>query len=55
MLLGSFILLGVNSKLEHQKSSLGKARLSLDTLSPALEDDIHALERVRIHNDAILH
>ncbi len=55
IVLGSFLFLGVNTKLERGKERLGEARMPFDGVAVAGDEDIRALERVRIGNDAILH
>lgn len=55
ILLGSFVFLGINTKLEKRKEYLGEVRIPFDGLAPARKDDNRTLERVRIGNDAILH
>jgi len=55
ILLGSFLFLGINTKLEKRKEYLGEVRIPFDGLAPAHKDDNRTLERVRIGNDAILH
>ncbi len=55
MLLGSFVFLGINTKLEKRNAYLGEVQIPFDGLSPARKDDNRTLERVRIGNDAILH
>lgn len=54
MLLGSFVFLGVNTKLEKRNAYLGEVQIPFDSLSAARKDDSRTLERVRIGNDAIL-
>jgi len=54
MLLGSFVFLGINSKLEKSNSYLGIARMPFNGLAPAREEDIKTIEQVRINHDAIL-
>lgn len=53
--LGSFLFLGVNTKLQKGQGVLGEARMPFDTLAEAGNQDIHTLERVRIGKDAVLH
>lgn len=55
IVLGSFLFLGVNTKLEKEKERLGEARMPFDGVADAHKEDIRALERVRIGNDANLH
>lgn len=55
IVLGSFLFLGVNTKLERAKEHLGEARMPFDGVADARKEDIRTLERVRIGNDAILH
>ena len=54
ILLGSFVFLGVNTKLEKRNAYLGEVQISFGGLSPARKNDTRTLERVRIGNDAIL-
>jgi len=55
IVLGSFLFLGVNTKLERAKEHLGEARMPFDGVADAHKEDIRALERVRIGNDGTLH
>ena len=55
MLLGSFVFLGINTKLEKRKTYLGEVQIPFGGLSAAQKDDNRTLERVRIGYDAILH
>ena len=54
ILLGSFVFLGVNTKLEKRNAYLGEVQIPFGGLSPARKNDTRILERVRIGNDAIL-
>lgn len=54
MILGSFVFLGINTKLEKRNAYLGEVQIPFDGLSPTRKDDTRTLERVRIGNDAIL-
>jgi len=54
MLLGSFLFLGINSKLEKRKSYLGVSRMPFDGLAQAREEDIKTINHIRINHDAIL-
>nr|WP_255494590.1 phage tail protein [Sulfurovum sp. bin170] len=55
ILLGSYVFLEINTKLEKRKVHLGDVRIPFGGLAPATEGDMRSLERVRIDSDAILH
>jgi phage tail-like protein len=55
IVLGSFLFLGVNTRLERKKERLGEARMPFDGIADARKEESRALERVRIGSDAVLH